>query len=125
MLDHITIATADVEKSKSFYEAAFEPLGYKVSFGEEGLFWAFELEHKCLFEIRQAMDDERPITSCHIALRVKNKEAVAAFYESAMSAGATANGEPGFRPQYSENYYACFVLDPDGHDIEAMLEVAS
>ena len=123
MIDHITIATTDVEKSKTFYENAFRPLGYKVSFGEEGQFWAFQLDNNCLFEIRKAKDNERPVTSCHVAFRVGSKARVAEFYKAALNAGAKDNGEPGFRPQYSENYYACFVHDPDGHNIEAMLEV--
>ena len=122
MIDHITIATADVEKSRSFYEDAFKPLGYGVSFGETGRFWAFQLENHCLFEIRQAAANEHPITSCHIALRVGSKEAVSAFYEAALAAGGKDNGQPGFRPEYSRSYYACFVYDPDGHNVEAMLD---
>ena len=125
MIDHITIATTDVEKSKRFYENAFKPLGYTVSFGEEGLFWAFQLDNQCLFEIRNAEDHEGPVTSCHVAFRVGSKETVADFYQAALSAGANDNGEPGFRTQYGENYYACFVHDPDGHNIEAMLEVGA
>lgn len=123
MIDHITIATMDVEKSKTFYENAFKPLGFEVSFGEEGQFWAFQLDAKCLFEIRKARERERPVTSCHVAFRVGSKEKVAEFYKAALNAGARDNGEPGFRTQYSENYYACFVHDPDGHNIETMLEV--
>lgn len=122
MIDHITIATKDVEKSKAFYELAFRPLEYEVSFGEENLFWAFELDSKALFEIRAARDDEQPITSSHVAFRVASKNKVDDFYKAALDAGGKDNGEPGFRPQYSERYYACFVHDPDGHNIEAMLE---
>ena len=123
MIDHITIATTDVEKSKTFYENAFKPLRYTVSFGEEGQFWAFQLDNNCLFEIREAKDNERPVTSCHVAFRVASRDRVDEFYEAALNAGAKDNGKPDFRPQYSENYYACFVHDPDGHNIEAMLEV--
>ena len=123
MIDHITIATTDVERSRAFYEDVFGPLEYKVAFGEEGRFWAFQLDGKCLFEIRKAKDNERPVTSCHVAFRVGSKEKVAEFYRAALNAGAMDNGQPDFRPQYGENYYACFVHDPDGHNIEAMLEV--
>lgn len=123
MIDHITIATANVELSRAFYEKAFGPLGYEVSFGEEGRFWAFQIGSGCLFEIRKANDNERPVTSCHVAFRVGSKESVVEFYRAALIAGAKDNGKPGIRPQYNENYYACFVLDPDGHNIEAMLVV--
>ena len=122
MIDHITIATTDVERSKTFYRNAFEPLGYEVSFGEAGVFWAFRLDAQCLFEIRQAQAGEMPVTSCHVAFRVASQDAVAAFHGAALAAGGRDNGAPGYRPQYSASYYACFVLDPDGHNLEAMLE---
>ncbi len=122
MIDHITIATRDVEKSKAFYERAFKPLGYEVSFGEDGVFWAFQLDNKALFEIRAARDNEQTVTSSHVAFRVKSKSNVDEFYEAALNAGGEDNGKPDFRPQYSDRYYACFVHDPDGHNIEAMLE---
>ena len=124
MIDHITLATTDVEGSRVFYEKAFKPLGYRVSFGEAGQFWAFDLGNQCLFEIRQAAEGENPITSCHVAFRVESKDRVAQFYSAALGAGARDNGEPGFRPAYSEHYYACFVYDPDGHNLEAMLDAA-
>ncbi len=122
MIDHVTIATRDVEASKAFYERAFQALGYAVAFGEERVFWAFQLDNNALFEIRAARDNEPAITSTHIALRVKSKDHVDAFYNAALTAGARDNGKPGFRPQYNERYYACFVYDPDAHNIEAMLE---
>jgi len=122
MIDHITIATKNVEKSKAFYELAFQPLGYAVSFGEEDTFWAFQLDDNALFEIRAARSDEKTITSTHVAFRVASKNKVDEFYRAALKAGGKDNGEPDFRPQYSEGYYACFVHDPDGHNIEAMLE---
>lgn len=123
MIDHITIATKDVEKSKVFYKNAFIPLGYVVSFGEEEKFWAFQVGSSSLIEIRASQDSEQPITSCHVAFRVDAKKNVDESYQTALRASAEDNGKPDFRPQYSENYYACFVHDPDGHNIEAMLEV--
>ena len=122
MIDHITIATKDVEKSKAFYELAFQPLGYEVSFGEENKFWAFQLDSNALFEIRAARGNEQPVTSSHVAFRVESKNNVDEFYKAALNAGGKDNGKPDFRPQYGERYYACFVHDPDGHNIEAMLE---
>ncbi len=122
MIDHITIATKDVERSKTFYELAFQPLGYEVSFGEKDKFWAFQLDNNALFEIRAARGDEQPVTSSHIAFRVESKDNVNEFYKAALQAGGKDNGGPGFRPQYGDRYYACFVNDLDGHNIEAMLE---
>lgn len=63
------------------------------------------------------------ITTVHIAFLTRGKEDVDTFYEAALKAGAEDNGKPGPRPEYTENYYACFVLDPDGNNIEAMYDV--
>ncbi|MFS8115662.1 VOC family protein [Rhizobium jaguaris] len=120
MIDHITIEVSDLEKSKAFYERAFEPLGYRLSFGKEGVFWAFDVGDSSLFEI-QRTDGKPPLTHLHVAFRVKNRAEVDAFYSAALEAGAGDNGAPGPRPEYASNYYACFVLDPDGYNIEAMV----
>ncbi|ARO30701.1 glyoxalase/bleomycin resistance protein/dioxygenase family protein [Rhizobium sp. NXC14] len=119
MIDHITIAVSDLEKSKAFYESALEPLGYRCAFGKQGVFWAFDVGGS-LFEI-QRTDDKPPLTRVHVAFRVRDRAEVAAFYQAALLAGARDNGAPGPRPEYAENYYACFVLDPDGYNIEAMI----
>lgn len=120
MIDHITIAVSDLTRSKLFYERAFAPLGYELSFGKDDVFWAFDIGNGCLFEIQQA-DREPPLTRVHVAFRVCNRAEVEAFYKVALEAGATDNGAPGPRPQYTADYYACFVLDPDGYNIEAMI----
>jgi catechol 2,3-dioxygenase-like lactoylglutathione lyase family enzyme len=117
MIDHVTISVGDLEKSKRFYEEVFAPLGYKVAFGEEGVFWAFDIGQG-LFEICQ--DDDRPLTSVHVAFRVESRQRVREFHEAALKAGAKDHGAPGPRPHYTENYYACFILDPDEHNIEVM-----
>lgn len=122
MIDHVTIFVSDLAKSKNFYEKAFAPLGWKIAFGEELYFWAFGLKLG-LFEIAQ-YEGQGAITSSHIAFRVESHEQVKAFYEAALNAGAKDNGLPGPRPQYTESYYAAFVLDPDGHNIEAMFDVS-
>lgn len=119
MIDHITIAVSDLDKSKAFYESALEPLGYRRVFGKEGVFWAFDVGGS-LFEI-QRTDDKPPLTRLHVAFRVRDRAEVAAFYQAALQAGAQDNGAPGPRPEYTGNYYACFVLDPDGYNIEAMI----
>ena len=120
MIDHITIEVSDLQKSKAFYKKAFEPLGYRLSFGKEGVFWAFDVGAGSLFEI-QHTGSKPPLTRLHVAFGVDNKAEVDAFYHAALEAGAEDNGAPGPRPEYTENYYACFVLDPDGYNIEAMI----
>ena len=116
MIDHVTANVGDVEQAKQFYGKALEPLGYKLAmefpgaagFGSgEGIpdFWL-------------GSSEDRGAT--HVALSAPNRAAVDAFYEAAMDAGAKDNGAPGLRPNYHPNYYAAFVLDLDGHHIEAV-----
>ncbi len=120
MIDHITIEVSNLEKSKEFYEKAFEPLGYKISFGKKGIFWAFDVGDG-LFEMQQS-ESKSPLTRIHVAFRAKSREEVKKFYQAALNAGAKDNGTPGPRPEYTKKYYACFVLDPDWYNIEAMID---
>jgi catechol 2,3-dioxygenase-like lactoylglutathione lyase family enzyme len=120
MIDHVTFAVSDLEKSKRFYEQAFAPLGFRIAFGKEGVFWAFDIDDG-LFEIMRS-GSPPPLTRVHVALRVKSKADVDAFHSAALAAGARDNGPPGPRPEYTPNYYACFILDPDGYNIEAMID---
>lgn len=120
MIDHITVAVSDLTKSRVFYEKAFAPLGYTLSFGKEEVFWAFDIGSGCLFEIQQTCS-AAPLTRIHVAFRANNRAEVDAFYQSALAAGAQDNGAPGPRPDYTPHYYACFILDPDGYNIEAMI----
>jgi catechol 2,3-dioxygenase-like lactoylglutathione lyase family enzyme len=120
MIDHITLRVSDVEKSKAFYQAVFQSLGYSHAFGQSAVFHAFDVGQG-LFEIMQA-ENSAVATTTHVALRVSDKDGVEAFYEAALEAGGRDNGVPGPRPEYTGTYYACFVLDPDGHNIEVMLD---
>jgi catechol 2,3-dioxygenase-like lactoylglutathione lyase family enzyme len=120
VIDHITIAVSDLAKSKLFYERAFAPLGHRLSFGKEGTFWSFDVGDGSLFEIQEA-ETAAPFTHLHVAFRARSKAEVDGFYQAALEAGAKDNGAPGPRPQYTPDYYACFVLDPDGYNIEAMI----
>lgn len=121
MIDHVTIPVSDLQRSRKFYEQAFRPLGYSIAFGEEGKFWAFDLGKGFLFEIFSA-NTTGVLSSFHIAFRAASQQKVRDFYDAAILAGAQDNGAPGPRPQYTENYYACFVHDPDGHNIEAVFD---
>ena len=111
----------NLAESKTFYEKTFLPFNYRVSFGEIGKFWSFDIENNALFEIAQ-YNGINKLTPCHIAFRAKNKEEVQHFYAAALAAGGKCNGTPGARPQYTESYYAAFVIDPSGHNIEAVFK---
>lgn len=117
MIDHVEIPVSDLKASRAFYEKAFLPLGFKLSFGDEDRFWAFDLAGNGLFEIYQA---KSVFTKIHVAFRVNSRDSVHEFYNAAIAAGAKDNGPPGPRPNYTPNYFACFVFDPDNHNIEAV-----
>lgn len=126
MIDHLSTYARDFLKTRDFYAAAFEPLGYSVqmefiatwnryfptqrmcAFGPEGkpVFWVIEVKET--------------FTPRHVAFSAKDRAGVDDFYSAAMSQGAECNGEPGLRPQYHEHYYGAFVIDPDGNNIEAV-----
>ncbi|QDP22920.1 VOC family protein [Bradyrhizobium cosmicum] len=123
MIDHLGISVSDYERAKAFYAKALAPLDYglimevtaeqtghvaSAGFGANG-------KPDLWFSAEGAMN--RPV---HIAILAKDRATVDAFYKAAMAAGGRDNGAPGIRPHYHPNYYGAFVLDPDGHNIEAV-----
>jgi catechol 2,3-dioxygenase-like lactoylglutathione lyase family enzyme len=123
MLDHVGIPVSDYTHSKGFYLRAFAPLGYdlvlEVSSQETGGHSqaGFGTKGRPQFWIGTGKSIKG---SVHFAFMAKDRSAVDAFYAAALKAGGRDNGPPGLRPHYHANYYAAFVLDPDGHNIEAV-----
>ena len=125
MLDHIGFSVSDLKRSKAFYEKALAPLGIvkilelsaeqtggsgHAGFGEDGkpYFWIGDRADNLL---RGAL---------HVAFVAANRATVDAFYRAALAAGGRDNGAPGVRAHYHPGYYGAFVLDPDGHNVEAV-----
>lgn len=115
VIEHTGIYVSDYKKAKRFYAAALKPLGYKLSmeYGEAG---GFKQGGHTDFWI---MKKGRP-QKMHVAFRANNKKAVRDFHAAALKAGGKDNGAPGPRKDYSPTYYAAFVLDKDGNNIEAV-----
>jgi catechol 2,3-dioxygenase-like lactoylglutathione lyase family enzyme len=116
VLDHLWVRVADLEGSRRFYEAVAPALGLAVDdrrperFSVRGEDRSFTLVH-----------DERPVTeNLHLAFPVRRDDDVQAFHQAALAAGATDNGAPGERARYHPGYYAAFVLDADGNNVEAV-----
>jgi len=126
-LSHVGIPVTDIERSKKFYEAALGALGMAVTMqvgsdqtesggtaigfgakGDNGLFWIG--------------DNEKVGEGVHVAFEAESHEQVRAFHQAALAAGGRDNGAPGPRPHYGPNYYAAFVYDPDGANIEAVCD---
>ena len=122
MFDHVKFGVSDYAASKAFFLKALEPLG--VAAGAEGEpSYGIELcgrgdSSLCLY---QATQTPAPL---HIAFVANTRQEVRAFYRAALAAGGTDNGAPGLRPNYHANYFAAFVIGPDGHNIEAVCHVA-
>jgi catechol 2,3-dioxygenase-like lactoylglutathione lyase family enzyme len=122
MIDHTGVTASNFAASKAFYAQALAPLGYGVvmeigpaqgaphgaGFGEPG---------KPDFWLAEGAPNKPPV---HVAFRARTRTQVDAFYQAAMAAGGRDNGPPGLRPHYHPDYYGAFVLDPDGHNIEAV-----
>ena len=122
MIDHIGFSVSDYARAKAFYEKALAPLGYvlimEVTAQETGAPAAgFGRGGKPDFWIGGEGKLERPV---HVAFLADARATVDAFHRAAIGAGGRDNGAPGLRPHYHPSYYAAFVLDPDGHNIEAV-----
>jgi catechol 2,3-dioxygenase-like lactoylglutathione lyase family enzyme len=124
MIDHVGFPVSDIKRSLAFYRAALAPLDIGVIMevtpemtGNEGHHVGFGAEHKAFFWISTG----KPLKGrMHVAFTAKDRAAVAAFYEAAIKAGGHDNGLPGLRPHYHKDYFGAFVLDPDGHNVEAV-----
>jgi len=114
-LDHINLYVSDVARSRQFYEALLPPHGHIINreFGEIAVGFG-DKNYAVLALVRQ----KEPIQATHLAFRVDTREEVDLLYTKAMEAGGTDNGKPGLRPDYHEHYYATFIRDPDGHNLE-------
>jgi catechol 2,3-dioxygenase-like lactoylglutathione lyase family enzyme len=116
-VDHIGINVSDYENAKKFYAVALKPLG---------------MTQMMDFGVTVGMGEDFPFLwisqgtpgHVHLAIRAETRAAVDAFHAAAIKAGGKDNGKPGVRTEYSENYYAAFVLDADGHNIEAVCHAA-
>jgi catechol 2,3-dioxygenase-like lactoylglutathione lyase family enzyme len=126
LIDHITLVVSDYARSKAFYEKALAPLGVKMIM-EFGTACGFGRDKKPDFWIGQGPssfqtpEQLKIITPQHVAFSARTRDEVDAFYTAALAAGARDFGKPGLREIYHPHYYGAFVLDPDGHDIEAVI----
>jgi catechol 2,3-dioxygenase-like lactoylglutathione lyase family enzyme len=125
MLDHIGIGVSDFARSKNFYDKALAPLGIALVMevtaeqtGDEPSA-GYGSQRKPYFWFGPGN-----VARAHVAFVAKERAAVDAFYKAALAAGGTDNGAPGLRPHYHADYYGAFVLDPDGHNIEAVCHLA-
>ena len=118
MFDHVKFGVSDFAASKAFFLAALEPLGVAVL--AEGVpTYGVEMGGKGPTSLVLFQTAEKP-AHLHLAFTAETRAQVDAFHRAALAAGAKDHGAPGLRPQYNANYYAAFVIGPDGHNIEAV-----
>jgi catechol 2,3-dioxygenase-like lactoylglutathione lyase family enzyme len=119
MLDHVALNVRDLSAAKAFYLTALEPLGYSVFLEEGGFLGLNSPEGEPDFWLGERGEPSAPT---HVAFRAPDRATVDAFHAAALAAGGTDNGAPGVRPDFHESYYAAFVLDPEGNNIEAVCQ---
>lgn len=130
MIDHMGISTSDIESARQFYDAALKPLGIvkvmEVTPEQSGFYHGigYGNDRKPFFWLSADSRDAAPRVArgmgIHIAFEAENRAAVDAFYAAAMAVGGRDNGPPGIRLHYHPTYYAAFVIDPDGVNVEAV-----
>ncbi|ASD64970.1 VOC family protein [Bdellovibrio bacteriovorus] len=116
LIDHLQLVVKDLEKTKKFYSAVFESLGVPMGGEGPGFFWCDEL---FISAVDSPASAGKLTGRTHLAFQAKDRDMVKKFYEVALKSGGQDNGAPGERP-YHPGYYAAFVLDPDGNNIEAV-----
>ena len=113
---HVAVNVTDWEAAKGFYEAVLGPLGYRVVYEEEGALAYYADARGLDFGIGR----RDPVGGAHVAFDCPDRETVDRFHASGLAAGGRDNGAPGIRAHYDESYYAAYVLDPDGNNVEAV-----
>jgi catechol 2,3-dioxygenase-like lactoylglutathione lyase family enzyme len=121
LIDHVTLGVSELARARAFYDRALLPLGLARITGDDHDFAGYGRPGKGWFWIGPA---KVAPTGTHVAFTTADRATVRAFYEAALAAGGRDNGAPGLRPQYAPTYYGAFVLDPDGHNIEAVCYAA-
>ena len=119
MINHVSIGVADVARSKAFYDAALKPLGYTcLSAGETSLGYGKGSVALWIGQAKKPVKPD-PASGLHFCFDAPTRKGVDAFHKAAIANGGSDNGKPGLRKDYDPNYYAAFVIDPDGYRIEA------
>ncbi len=117
LIDHVQLVVRDLESARTFYEGVFKVLGVPITETPAGFFWADEL----VVSAADSAAAQGVLTGRqHLAFQAKDRAMVDAFHRAALASGGQDNGAPGLRADYHPGYYAAFVLDPDGNNIEAV-----
>ena len=118
MIDHFEIKVAKFDKCLKFYSSALKPLGIELKWSDPSS-TGFGMTNEP--NVRFLIEKAESSTKSHIAFKAKDKTSVASYYEEGLTASGVCNGKPGLREQFAPNYYAAFLYDPDGYNVEAVV----
>jgi catechol 2,3-dioxygenase-like lactoylglutathione lyase family enzyme len=124
MLHHISLGVRDLDLAGRFYDAALGALGFRRVFEDDTAIGYGLVDDQDLLCLKIREDAEAPGPGLHLAFSAPSRAAVQAFHAAALKVGGADNGEPGLRADYGADYYAAFLIDPDGHRIEATINEA-
>lgn len=120
MIDHVSIGVSDINAAGEFYDAVLSPLGYDRYVDTEEMIGYTSEAGTSAFFLRHDSEAQPPSSGSHIAFAAPDRAAVNEFHRAAVDAGADDDGEPRVRPEYSDHYYAAYVVDPYSYRIEAV-----
>lgn len=119
MLDHVSIGVRDIDRAKTFYDATLGPLGYSCLSQDAGSLGYGADRTEYWISLVESPTPADPRSGLHFCFIARTRAAVDAFHKAALRNGGAGNGDPGLRPGYGDNYYAAFIVDPDGYRLEA------
>lgn len=123
MYHHLSLGVRDLARAGAFYDATLGALGYRRVFdGDESIGYGLA-DNEDLLLLNLSADAAAPGDGFHLAFAAPSRKAVDAFHRGGLAHGGRDNGAPGLRPDYGPHYYACFLVDPDGHRVEAVVNV--
>jgi catechol 2,3-dioxygenase-like lactoylglutathione lyase family enzyme len=125
MIDHISIGVRDVAKAKAFYDAVLKPVGYACLSASDGSLGYGGDRAVLWVNASDSPVPPDPHSGLHVCFAAPTRASVDAFHRAALNHGGRDNGKPGLRADYGENYYAAFVIDPEGYRIEAYCDKAN
>jgi catechol 2,3-dioxygenase-like lactoylglutathione lyase family enzyme len=120
MIDHVSVAVRDLERSARFYRTVLGAIGYEALEVRPRTIGFGKTYPELWINLRPAMARVEDDSGAHVGLRVRTTALVDSFHATALAAGGSSDGAPGLRPQHGEGYYAAFIRDPDGNRIEAV-----